>query len=512
MRNECGPHTGPEVTENPTVAKEKKASRRVAHAQAMRADGPARTCTVNAALRLRNAREHRALERLFWSVNQVHNALVEQELGIRRVNRQRILKHPEGWEPEQFVDADWNKASETPEALVKRPRKYDLGKQWTSVTAQDLPRIPKHCQGSERLEPATLGRRIVTSVFDDYTRRYERPNVPAPRFRPRRKLRSVAIQEANVSFDGHRDLTIKIQGTPKLRARLQRTLPAECFAASSSRVVRTRDGMAGVGPARYELRITIETPTMKPAPSGETKTVITGWDPGGRAALTNDAGETVNVGKRRYLRRMQRACARTRKGSKGRRKAYARVGRMQSKETTARNAHRHKQVAHAARKAHLHVVEKNTHAGMRRKGGKRKRGMNRQLAFAAPAKSVALLKQQCDRQGKTWVEVDPCYNTRQCMHCASRDTKVTRTKVRGNHCGEVTPRDVNAAANAVLKHLARNGGVASPGICNREVSVRRRSALAARCPVIPESLGLVERALASWGPSKSTSQKQSMGP
>ena len=100
--------------------------------------------------------------------------------------------------------------------------------------------------------------------------------------------------------------------------------------------------------------------------------------------------------------------------------------------------------------------------------------MNRQLTDAAPAKSIALLKHQCERQGKTWVEVNPDYNSRQCMHCASRDTKVTRTKVRCRSCAEVTPREVNAASNAVLKHLA-NGGVASPGAPNREVSVRRRS-------------------------------------
>ena len=127
--------------------------------------------------------------------------------------------------------------------------------------------------------------------------------------------------------------------------------------------------------------------------------------------------------------------------------------------------------------------------------------MNRQLAEAAPAKAVMLLKHQCHRQGKTVAEVNGRFNTRQCMQCASRDTKVTRTNVRCRSCGQTTPRDVNAAANAVLKHLA-NGGVASPRGHNREVTVRRRSALAAQCPVVRESLGLVQRALASWGPSK----------
>ena len=246
------------------------------------------------------------------------------------------------------------------------------------MTAQDESRIPGKCQGSERLEPATLGRRIVVPAFGDYARRYDKANTPAPRFRPLRKLRSVAIADARIAFDGHCDLTVKVQGLPRLRARLQQELPVGGRTKTTVRIVRTREGMTGVGPGCYELRITIEVAKVDAAGRSKAETIITGWDPGGRASLTNDVGETISAGKRKYLVRMQRACARTKKGSKGRRKAYARTGRVRHNETTARDAHLHKQIAHAVRRADIHVVERNTHAAMRRKGGKRKRGMNRQ--------------------------------------------------------------------------------------------------------------------------------------
>ena len=42
------------------------------------------------------------------------------------------------------------------------------------------------------------------------------------------------------------------------------------------------------------------------------------------------------------------------------------------RETRARDQHRHKQVHHAAMKADVHVVERNHHATMRRRGGKSK--------------------------------------------------------------------------------------------------------------------------------------------
>ena len=457
--------------------------------------------TLTARVRPRCTREHRALERLFAAANSVHNALVEQELGIRRVNRNRILRHREGWTPERFAET-WEEAREDPEALVKHPRKFDLGKQWTDIPAAD--KAPGHGQGSQRLTGLALGRRLLTGIFSDFCRRYERPGAPPPRFRPVRKLRSVAVCEARVAFDGHRDLVLRVQGLPALRARLRerRKIDESAKVGTTVRIVREREGLGGCAPGRWTLRLTL-TDRVRTRAEAE-RTVIAGWDPGGRAALTNDRGDVVTPGKRRYLRRQQRACARTRRGSNNRRKAHARLAKKRADETRRRTEHVKKQVAYAVRGADVHAIETNAHARMRRRGGKRKAGMNRSLADAAPAKTAAMLEHQCAKSGRATIEVNPYRNSRQCVHCASNDTKLTRTRLRCRGCGTVTPRDQNAAGNAALKAIAEmNGGVAPPRGHNREVAVRRGSILAARCPVARESLGLTEHALASWGPRKS---------
>ena len=76
-----------------------------------------------------------------------------------------------------------------------------------------------------------------------------------------------------------------------------------------------------------------------------------------------------------------------------------------------------KQLAHEIAKGDVHIVEKNEHHAMRRKGGQRKKGMNRTMDHAAPAKTIGWLKHQCAKRGKTFVEVQPHSNTRQCVHC-----------------------------------------------------------------------------------------------
>ena len=57
------------------------------------------TRTYTGSVRLRNKREHRALETLWWWANTVRNAVCEQELGIRAHNRRVFLQHGTDWEP-----------------------------------------------------------------------------------------------------------------------------------------------------------------------------------------------------------------------------------------------------------------------------------------------------------------------------------------------------------------------------------------------------------------------------
>ena len=158
------------------------------------------------------------------------------------------------------------------------------------------------------------------------------------------------------------------------------------------------------------------------------------------------------------------------------------------RETRARDQHRHKQVHHAAMKADVHVVETNRHAAMRRRGGKAKSRMNRSLAEAGPARTVELLREQCERHERPSSTRRPPYNSRTCAACGSRETKLTRARIACTSCGHIADRDANAAANA-LRWARSTGAVPAPSGSNREVSARRGSPRAPQCPVPPESLG-----------------------
>ena len=171
------------------------------------------------------------------------------------------------------------------------------------------------------------------------------------------------------------------------------------------------------------------------------------------------------------------------------------------RETRARDQHRHEQVHHAAMKADVHVVERNHHATMRRRGGKSKSRMNRSLAEAGPAKTVQLLRHQCERHGKRLVEAPAPYNSRTCAACGSRETKLTRARIACAGCGHTADRDANAAANALQLGTKRTG------LCRPRAAPTGRSqpgagsSPAPQCPVPPESLG-PEAALARREPSQ----------
>ena len=110
--------------------------------------------------------------------------------------------------------------------------------------------------------------------------------------------------------------------------------------------------------------------------------------------------------------------------------------------------------------------------------------MNRSLAEAGPARTVELLREQCERHGKTVIDAPASYNSRTCAACGSRETKLTRARIACTSCGHIADRDANA-----LRWARSTGAVPAPGGSNREVSARRGSPRAPQCPVPPESLG-----------------------
>ena len=300
-----------------------------------------------------------------------------------------------------------------------------------------------------------------------------------------------------------RDAVLGVQGLPALRVRLHRPVPEGATTHGSIRLVRRQRPCRGRVPARYEIRLMVDLPAREPCADAKR---LRGWDPGGRRSLTSDAGEVIQARTRTKTdaRRLAHRVSRCKRGSRGWRKAKTMLRLHLERETRARDQHRHKQVHHAAMKADVHVVELNHHATMRRRGGKSKSRMNRSLAEAGPARTVQLLRHQCERHGKRLVEAPAPYNSRTCAACGSRETKsyphLTRARIACAGCGHTADRDANAAANA-LNWARTNGAVPAPGGSNPEVSARRGSSRAPQCPVPLESLG-PEAALARREPGQ----------
>ena len=454
------------------------------------------TCTFTGAVRLRNTREHRALEHLWWWANTVRNALCEQALSIREHNRGVFLRHGTQWSPDEFASV----LEPANGRVVAHPRRTQLGRQWTEVT-----RNARNNRTLDGFDATRFGRRVVGGIFDDFARRHDAPGAPPPKFRPGWKLRSVCVYDARVAWRANRrDAVLRVQGLPALRVRLHRPVPAGANVRGTVRLVRRQRRCQGRVPARYELRVMVDLPARPPVAEPRR---LRGWDPGGRRALTSDAGDVVRVlpRARDEARRLARRVSRCTRGSRGWRKAKAALRLQLERETRARDQHRHKQVRHAAGKADVHVVETNRHAAMRRRGGRPKTRMNRTLAEAGPAKTIEFLRHQCERRGKRVVEAPAPYNSRTCAACGSRDAKLTRSRLACRCCGHTADRDANAAANA-LAWAVNEGAVPAPGGFNREVSARRGETCARQCPVPPESLG-VEMPLARREPSKLPGQR-----
>ena len=344
------------------------------------------------------------------------------------------------WTPDAFASV----LDDTAGRIVARPRRTQLSRQWTEVA-----REAREHPAPDGFDATRFSRRMVGGIFDDFTRRYAQPGAPAPAFRPGWKLRSVAVKDARIAWCANRrDAVLRVQGLPALRVRLHRPVPESATTHGSIRLVRRQRPCRGRVPARYEIRLMVDLPARERCANARR---VRGWDPGGRRSLTSDAGDVIQVRTREKTehRRLARRVSRCKRGSRGWRKAKAAVRLHLERETRARDQHRHKQVHHAAMKADVHVVELNNHAAMRRRGGKSKSRMNRSLAEAGPARTVQLLRHQCERHGKRLVEAPAPYNSRMCAACGSRETKLTRARIACAVCGHTADRDVNAAANAL---------------------------------------------------------------
>ncbi|MCV7389944.1 IS200/IS605 family element transposase accessory protein TnpB [Mycobacterium porcinum] len=193
--------------------------------------------------------------------------------------------------------------------------------------------------------------------------------------------------------------------------------------------------------------------------------------PDGREVARVAAPKSLTAAQRR-LRRLQRRAARQhgpydptsrskRQPSKRWRATQARIGTTHAHVAAVRRDVLHKATTTLAQQHQVVVVETLNAAGMRAKGGARKRGLNRALADAALAEIRRLLEYKSRWYGSELVAADRFYpSSKTCSACGRRKPNLTLADrvFHCDGCGVRIDRDLNAAIN-----LARLGEPADAG-------------------------------------------------
>lgn len=156
--------------------------------------------------------------------------------------------------------------------------------------------------------------------------------------------------------------------------------------------------------------------------------------------------------------------ARTRREpSAGWRHTQHKIRRLHTKIANTRLDLLHKATTNLARTHAVIGVETLAVKNMSRKGGARKRGLNRSFSDAALGTMLRLLEYKTAWYGSTLVKADRFYpSSKTCSNCGSVKTKLTlaQRQYECDTCGLILDRDLNAAIN--LAHLAQ-ANTAKPG-------------------------------------------------
>ena len=167
---------------------------------------------------------------------------------------------------------------------------------------------------------------------------------------------------------------------------------------------------------------------------------------------------------RRILKIRQRRVSRKAKGSKNRKKATARVGRLHKKIANKRQAYQW-EVANtiASRKVDAIGVEDLNISGMLKRcrvktdkttgrflpnGQSRKKGLNRSISDASWNELSQKIEYMAAKSGKVFVKVNPKHTSQKCNACNHIDSgSRDKEKFICSACGHIDHADINAAKN-----------------------------------------------------------------
>ncbi len=168
----------------------------------------------------------------------------------------------------------------------------------------------------------------------------------------------------------------------------------------------------------------------------------------------------------RRLKRYQRAVSRKVKGSRNRRKAVERLGRLHARIAAQRSDWLHKLSTELADRHPVIAMEDLKVAAMSASAAgtadvpgrrvRQKAGLNRAILDQGWAEFRRQLEYKCAARGGTVVPVNPAYTSQRCSQCGhvSADNRTTQASFECVACGHADNADTNAAKNILAAGLA----------------------------------------------------------
>ncbi|MED5812224.1 RNA-guided endonuclease TnpB family protein [Mycolicibacterium sp. 050232] len=277
--------------------------------------------------------------------------------------------------------------------------------------------------------------------------------------------------------------------------------------AGTARILSATVRQDSAGRWHCALAVIVEVKT-RPAHARRSAHPVVGVDVGVKAdsllvIATPDGGEVARIGAPKSLtgaqsrlRALQRRAARQhgpydpasrtkQRPSKRWRRTQARIGRTHAHAAAMRRDVLHKATTALAQSHDVVVVESLNAAGMRAKGGARKRGLNRALADAALAEIRRMLGYKTRWYGSHLVEADRYFpSSKTCTACGRRKSNLTLADriFECDGCGMRIDRDLGAAINLARLGVPTTVGEQSPAgsgpVAGRGATHETRPALA----------------------------------
>ena len=157
----------------------------------------------------------------------------------------------------------------------------------------------------------------------------------------------------------------------------------------------------------------------------------------------------------RKIKKLQKELSRKQKGSNNRAKVKERLKKAHYRLSSIREDHLHKASTMITKNHSVIMLENLNVKNMVKKGGSRKRGLNRVMLQSALGEFARQLEYKAKRYGSTIHKVAPHYTSQTCLDCGhvSSDNRKTQSKFECVSCGYQANADDNASSNILAKGL-----------------------------------------------------------